>query len=145
MLIFKHGIRATFLWPWFSVFTVYLRAIFVFLGVFSLRSSSLASYCCRQNSSVQSCHRQKSHQHYKTIVFLKLLSQSQTSFKESSQPYQISRFHQASILSLRWGVRNILAHWHKPKPNSTLCTIQVSFLYQKSISLKFSLLYIQML
>ena len=30
----SHGIRATFLWSWFSVFTVYLRAIFVFLGVF---------------------------------------------------------------------------------------------------------------
>ena len=30
----SHGIKATFLWPWFSVFTVYLRAIFVFLGVF---------------------------------------------------------------------------------------------------------------
>ena len=29
-----HGIRVTFLWPWFSVLTVYLRAIFVFLGVF---------------------------------------------------------------------------------------------------------------
>ena len=29
-----HGIRATFLWSWFSVLTVYLRAIFVFLGVF---------------------------------------------------------------------------------------------------------------
>ena len=28
-----HGIRATFLWSWFSVLTVYLRAIFVFLGV----------------------------------------------------------------------------------------------------------------
>ena len=27
-----------------------------------------------------------------------------------SQPYQISRFHQASILSLRGGVRDILAH-----------------------------------
>ena len=31
-------------------------------------------------------------------------------FKGSSQPYQISRFHQASILSLRGGVRDILAH-----------------------------------
>ena len=30
----SHGIRVTFLWPWFSVFTVYLKAIFVFLGVF---------------------------------------------------------------------------------------------------------------
>ena len=31
-------------------------------------------------------------------------------FKGSSQPYQISRFHQASILSLRGGIRDILAH-----------------------------------
>ena len=46
---------------------------------FSLRSSFLASYCCRQNSSVQSSHHQKSHQHCKTIAFLKLPSQSQTS------------------------------------------------------------------
>ena len=30
----QHGIRATFLWLWFSVLTVYLRAIFIFLGVF---------------------------------------------------------------------------------------------------------------
>ena len=30
----SHGIRVTFLLLWFSVFTVYLRAIFVFLGVF---------------------------------------------------------------------------------------------------------------
>ena len=29
-----HGIRATFLWSWFFVLTVYLRAIFVFLDVF---------------------------------------------------------------------------------------------------------------
>ena len=117
----EHGIRATFLWPWFSVFTVYSRAIFVFLGVFSLRSSSLASYYCRQNSPVQSSHRQKSHQHCKTIAFLKLPSQSQTSFKGSSQSYQISRFHQASILSLKGGVRDILVHQYRPKPNSTLC------------------------
>ena len=35
--------------PWFSVLVVYLRAIFVFLSVFfSLRSSFLASYCCRK-------------------------------------------------------------------------------------------------
>ena len=141
-----HGIRATFLQPWFSVLTVYLRAIFVFLGVFfSLRLSSLASYCCHQNSLVQSSHHQKSHQHCKTIAFLKLQSQSQTSFKRSSQPYQISRFHQSSILSLKGGVRDILAHQHKPKPNSTLCASQVSYLYQKSISLGFSLLYIHML
>ena len=131
--------------PRFSVLTVYLRVIFIFLGVFSLHLSSLASYCCRQNSSVQSSHRQKSHQHCKTIVFHKLPSQSQTSFKGSSQPYQISRFHQASILSLRRGVRDILAHQHRPKPNSTLCASQVSYLYQKSISLRFSLLYIHML
>ena len=123
------------------------RVLFVFLGVFffSLRSSSLASYCCRQNSPVQSSHRQKSHQHCQTIVLLKLPSQSQTSFKGSSQPYQISRFHQASILSLRWGVRDILAHQYRPKLNSTLCASQVSYLYQKFISLGFSLLYIHML
>ena len=140
-----HGIRATFRWPWFSILMVYLRAIFVFLGVFfSLRSSSLASYCCRQNSPIQSSHHQKLHQQCKTIAFLKLPSQSQTSFKGSSQPYQISRFHQASILSLKGGVRDILAHQHKPKPNSTLCASQVSYLYQKSISLGFSLLYIHM-
>ena len=112
---------------------------------FPLRSSSLASYCCRQNSSVQSSHHQKSHQHCKTIVFLKLPSQSQISFKGSSQSYQISRFHQSSILSLRGSVRDILAHQHKPKPNSTLCASQVSYLYQKSISLGFSLLYIHIL
>ena len=45
-----HGIRATFLWPWFFVIAVYLRAIFVFLGAFSLHSCSLTSYCCHQNS-----------------------------------------------------------------------------------------------
>ena len=112
---------------------------------FSLRSSSLASYCCRQNSPVQSSYRQKSHQHCKTIAFLKLPSQSQTSFKGSSQPYQISRFHQASILSLRGGLRDILAHQYRLKPNSTLCASQISYLYQKSISLGFSLLYIHML
>ena len=111
----------------------------------SLRSSSLTSYYCRQNSPVQSSHCQKSHQHCKTIAFLKLPSQSQTSFKGSSQPYQISRFHQASILSLRGGVKDILAHQYRPKPNSTLCASQVSYLYQKSISLGFSLLYIHML
>ena len=121
------------------------RCFFPFLGVFSLRSSSLASYYCRQNYLVQSCHRQKSHQHCKTIVFLKLPSQSQTSFKGSSQPYQISRFHQTSILSLRRGVKNILAHQHRPKPNYTLCVSQVFYLYQKFISLGFSLLYIHML
>ena len=77
---------------------------------FSLSSSSLTSYYCCQNSPVQSSHRQKSHQHCKTIVFLKLPSQSQISFKRSSQSYQISRFHQVSILSLRGGVRDILAH-----------------------------------
>ena len=112
---------------------------------FSLCSSSLASYYCRQNSPVQSSHRQKSHQHCKTIGFLKLPSQSQTSFKGSSQPYQILRFHQASILSLRGGVKDILAHQYRPKPNSTLCASQVFYLYQKSISLGFSLLYIHML
>ena len=112
---------------------------------FSLRSSSLASYCCRQNSPVQSSHRQKLHQHCKTIAFLKLSSQSQTSFKGSSQSYQISRFHQVFILSLRRGVRDILAHQYRPKPNSTLCASQVSYLYQKSISLGFSLQYIHML
>ena len=112
---------------------------------FSLCSSSLASYCYFQNSPVQSSHRQKSYQHCKTIAFLKLPSQSQTSFKGSSQPYQISRFHQVSILSLRGGVRDILAHQYRPKPNSTLCASQVSYLYQKSISLGFSLLYIHML
>ena len=99
---------------------------------FSLRSSSLASYCCRQNSPVQSSHHQKLHQHCKIIAFLKLLSQSQTSFKGSCQPYQISRFHQTFILNLRGGVRDILAHQYRPKPNSTLCTSQVSYLYQKS-------------
>ena len=141
----EHGIRATFLWPQFSVLAVYLRAIFVFLDVFSLHSSSLASYYYCQNSPVQSCHRQKSHQHYKTIAFLKLPLQSQTSFKGSSQPYQVSRFHQVSILSLRGGVINILAYQHRPKPNFTLCASQVSYLYQKSNSLRFSLLYIHML
>ena len=143
----QYGIRATFLWPWFSVIAIYLKAIFVFLGIFffSLRLSSLAFYYCRQNSLIQSCHRQKSHQHYKTIAFLKLPSQSQTSFKGSFQLYQISRFHQTSILSLKGGVRDILAHQDRPKPNSTLCANQVSYLYQKSISLGFSLLYIHML
>ena len=131
--------------PRFSVLTVYLRAIFIYLSVFSLHSSSLASYCCHQNSLVQSSHRQKSHQYCKTIAFLKLSSQGQTLFKGTSQPYQISRFHQASILSLREGVRDILAHQYKPKPNSTLCASQVSYLYQKSISLGFNLLYIHML
>ena len=29
-----HGIRAIFLWSWFSVLAVYLRAIFIFLSVF---------------------------------------------------------------------------------------------------------------
>ena len=72
-----------------------------FVFFFSLRSSSLASYCCRQNSPVQSCHRQKSHQHCKTNAFLKVSSQSQTSFKGSSQSYQISRFQQTSNLSLK--------------------------------------------
>ena len=33
----EHGIRATFLWSWFSVLTIYLRAIFVFFDVSSLR------------------------------------------------------------------------------------------------------------
>ena len=42
-------------------------------------------------------------------------------------------------------VRDILAHQHRPKPNFTLCASQVSYLYQKSISLGFSLLYIHML
>ena len=112
---------------------------------FSLCSSSLASYCCCQNSPVQLSDRQKSHQHYNTIAFLKLPSQSQTSFKRSSKPYQISRFHQASILNLRGGIRDILTHQYRPKPNSTLCASQVSYLYQKSISLGFSLLYIHML
>ena len=38
-------------------------------------------------------------------------------------------------------VRDILAHQYRPKPNSTLCASQVSYLYQKSISLGFSLPY----
>ena len=129
----------------YAFVSVYLRVIFVFLGVFSLRSSSLVSYCCHQNFPVQSCHRQKSHQHCKTIAFLKLPSQSQTSFNGSSQSYQISKFHQIFILSLRGGVRDILTHQHRSNPNFTLCASQVSYLYQKSISLGFSLLYIHML
>ena len=83
--------------------------------------------------------------HYKTIAFLKPLSQSQTSFKGFSQLYQIPRFYQASILSLRGGVKDILAHQYRPKLNSTLCASQVSYLYEKSISLGFSLVYIHML
>ena len=43
------------------------------------------------------------------------------------------------------GVRVTLAHQHSPKPNSTLCASQVFYLYQQSISLGFSLLYIHML
>ena len=105
-----HGIRVTFLWPWFFVLTVYLRAICVFLGVFFaafiffgfLLLPSKLSDIVRPPLEVV--------QHYKTIVFLKLPSQSQTSLKRSSQSYQISRFHQASILSLRGGVRDILTH-----------------------------------
>ena len=42
-------------------------------------------------------------------------------------------------------VRDILTHQHKSKSNSTLCASQVSYLYQKSISLGFILLYIHML
>ena len=57
---------------------------------------------------------------------LKPPSQSQTSFKWSSQPYQISWFRQVSILSLRKGVSDILAHWHRPKLNFTLCIVQVN-------------------
>ena len=30
----KTRLQDTFLWPWFSVLAVYLRAIFVFLGIF---------------------------------------------------------------------------------------------------------------
>ena len=43
-----------------------------------------------------------------------------------------SRFHQTFILSLKGGVRDILAHQHRPNSNSTLCASQVSNLYQKS-------------
>ena len=116
----QHGVSMLVFLTWYQSHLP-MAMVFCFYGIFksnlclprcffSLRSSSLASYCCRQNSPVQSSHHQKSHQHCKTIAFLKLPSQSQTSFKGFSQSYQISRFHQASILSLRGGVRNILAH-----------------------------------
>ena len=97
---FEHSIRATFLWPWFSVLTVYLRAIFVFLSVF-FRCVHLLWLPTAAVKTLQYSQATVMHQYCKTIAFLKLQSQSQTSFKRSSQRYQISRFHQASILSLR--------------------------------------------
>ena len=104
-----HGIRATFLWPWFSVLAVYLRAIFVFLGVFffaalicfgflllPLKLSGIVMPPLQVASTLQD-------------YCLPQITVTEPNFiKGSSQPYQISRFH--SILSLRGGVKDILAH-----------------------------------
>ena len=42
--------------------------------------------------------------------------------KGSSQAYPTSRFHQASTLSLKGGVRDILAQCNRPKSNPSMCT-----------------------
>ena len=92
-----------------TVFTVYLRAIFVFVSIFFFfafiffdflllpsKLSGIVNPLLEVASTLQDQPN--------------FIQGSQTSFKGSSQSYQISRFHQASILSLRGGVKDILAH-----------------------------------
>ena len=112
-----HGIRATFLWPWFSVLTMCLRAIFVFLGVSSLRSSSLAFHYCRQHFLVYSHATIKNH-----INTARPLP--------SSNHYHRAKLHSRDLLILiksqgfinlpswiwrRGGVRDMLAKCNRPK------------------------------
>lgn len=86
----------------FYVFMMRSRAVFTFLSVSLLRSSYLASHCCRQNSIVQSSHCL--HQHYEITIFQKPSSQSLQKNLSliSSKPAPMNSlpYHRSSMLSL---------------------------------------------
>ena len=123
-------------------------AAFIFFGFLLLPSkfsgivmpplevaSTLQDHCLPQTTVTEPNFIQKI---FSTLSNLKISSNFHLEFEKGCQRY-------ISLLAQAQAVKDILAHQHRLKPNSILCASQISYLYQKSISLGFSILYIPML